>query len=167
MGVMYCDCNHYAIIIIIVIVGEVTIYRGTEKLGSGMFGFIFKGKYREKPCAVKGLYEVGMEFVLDLPSTPDERKVQATRLDSFRKEHKSLLDLQHPNIVRLFHVCTYPGPQTDLPCLVMELLDCSLRSHLAQISKQTSKYLSLEIQISLSCDVGKALAYLHEAKVIH
>ena len=156
--------NHVivAVDIIIVIVGDVTIYKG-KKLGSGMFGFVFEGKYQGKSCAVKVLYEVGMELIMDLSSTPSERKVQESRLDSFKKERKSLLDLQHPNIVKLFHVCTYPGPQTDLPCLVMELLDCSLRSHLAQ----NSGYLSLEIQISLSCDVGKALDCLHKAKVIH
>ena len=142
----------------VVRIGEVTIYKD-KKLGSGMFGFVFKGKFQEKQCAVKVLHEIGMEFTLDLPG--NDRQIQDARVNSFMNEFKRLLELQHPNVVKLFHFCAYP--QTNLPCLVMELLDCSLRDYLAQ----TSGDLSLEIQISLSCDVGKALAYLHEAKVIH
>ena len=141
-------------------IGELTIYKD-KKLGSGMFGYVFKGTMHGKPCAVKVLHEVAMELKFDLPTVSDDKPVQEAKLNCLEKEHKSLLELKHPNVVELLHVCTYR--QSNLPCLVMELLDCSLREYLAQ----TSEYLQFETQISLSCDIAKALAYLHEMMMIH
>lgn len=121
-----------------------------------MFGCVFKGQCKEKPCAVKVLHVIGTKVIMDLPSVPEE--VQEARLSSINNECKSLLDLHHPNIVKLFCICIYP--KTTMPCIVMELLDCSLRDYLAQ----TSGDLPLATQISLSCHVGNALAYLHDHK---
>ena len=123
-----------------------------------MFGYVFEGIFKGKPCAVKVLQEVGMEITLNLVRGGT---VQEARLSSFEKECENLFDLKHPNIVELLHVCPYPP--RNLPCLVMELLDCSLRDYF----KENSDQLPLTDQISLSCDVAKALAYLHENKLIH
>ena len=45
----------------------------------------------------------------------------------------------------------------------MELLDCSLCDYL----KENSDHLPMIDQISLSCDIEKTLAYLHENRIIH
>lgn len=150
----------------ITIIGEVTIYKD-KMLGSGMFGCVFEGKCQEEPCAIKVLHVISTKVIMGLPSVPQQiepKGVQEARLNSIKNECKSLLDLHHPNIVKLFCVCVYP--KTTLPCLVMELLDCSLCNYLAQISGD----LPLATQLSLSCNVGNALAYLHNHKpkpVIH
>ena len=114
---------------------------------------------------MKVLHEVGTELTLNLSTTSGKRgKVQEERLKSFERERECLLGLKHPNIVELFDICPYPvTPQQDLPCLVMELLDCSLRHYL----REDSDNLPLEIQISLNLDIANALAYLHDYKMIH
>lgn len=128
-----------------------------------MFGCVFKGTFKTKACAVKVLHEIGMEFQLNLPDEGDGRKVQSARVNSFNRECKNLglLEIHHPNVVELMAVCAYPGTNHNLPCLVMELLDCSLREYLSQTSPQ------IPTQISLSCDIGKALDYLHDKQLIH
>ena len=120
-----------------------------------MFGCVFEGIYKGKACAVKVLHEVGMEITLNLTKGG---AVQEARLSSFEKECENLFDLKHPNIVELLHVRPYPP--RNLPCLVMELLDCSLCDYL----KENSDHLPMIDQISLSCDTAKPLAYLH---IIH
>ena len=148
---------YYNIILNEIKIGEVTIYK-RQKLGHGTFGYVFKGKYKDKLCAIKVLRDICFQtesLLLD----PQDIKVQEAALKSFNKE--SLLDLDHPNIVKLVHVCPYP--QGNWPCLVMELLDCSLRKYLETLGHPLDE----KMQVSLSCDVGKALAYLHERKLIH
>ena len=78
---------------------------------------------QSKPCAVKVLHNVGILFISDLPAISEGGAVQEARLSCFKKEGKYLLDLKHPNIVELFDIVPYP--EHNLPCLVMELLDCS------------------------------------------
>ena len=136
-----------------------------KKLGSGIFGVVYKGEMKNKQCAVKVLHEISTELSLN-PSTVSEFesgtiKVQEARVNSFENERKTLVNLEHPNIVKLLTVCFYP--RRNMPWLVMELLDCSLRGYLIQ----TSGNLPLVVQISLSCDIANALAFLHENKIIH
>ena len=126
-----------------------------------MFGCVFQGEIGSKPCAVKVLVEIGRELALNVPITSQGGTIQEARLQSFEKEYKYLLNLKHPNIVELIDVRYYP--QSKAPCLIMELLNCSLRSYLNLVSH----FLSLKDEISISCDIANALAYLHEKKVIH
>jgi serine/threonine protein kinase len=146
------------------IIGELRIYK-EEKLGSGMFGYVFRGQLQDRQCAVKVLHEVGTELTLNLSTTSGKRgKVQEERLKSFERERECLLGLRHPNIVELFDIFPYPVyQQQDLPCLVMELLDCSLRHYL----REDSDDLPLIYQIRLNLDIANALAYLHKNKMIH
>ena len=127
-------------------------------LGSGMFGTVFEGEISSKPCAVKVLREIGTQISMNLPTVSE---VQEARLNSFERELSALVNLKHPNIVELLHVCPYP--KHKWPCLVMELLDCSLQRYL----EQTSDHLKMKSQISLSCDIAKALAFLHKNNIIH
>ena len=110
---------------------------------------------------MKVILEIGREIIFDVHREDGDRKVQVGRIECLEKEWKSLLECRHPNIVELFHFCSYPD--RNLPCLVMELLDCSLRKYLAE----TCEYLPRQIQISLCCNIGNALVYLHEKQIIH
>ena len=123
-----------------------------------MFGTVFEGEISSKPCAVKVLREIGTQISMNLPTVS---RVQEARLNSFERELSALVNLKHPNIVELLHVCPYP--KHKWPCLVMELLDCSLQRYL----EQTSDPLTMINQISLSCDIAKALAFLHKNNIIH
>lgn len=148
----------------IMTIGELRIYK-EEKLGSGMFGYVFRGQLKERQCAVKVLHEVGMELTLKLSTTSGKRgKVQEERMKSFERERECLLGLKHPNIVELLDICPYPvTPQQDLPCLVMELLDCSLRCYFNEYSDSLSPI----TEVNLNLNIANALAYLHENKMIH
>ena len=150
---MYIDVNEVKI-------GDVTIFK-SQLLGEGNFGYVFKGTFKEKPCAVKVILELGRVLTIDIHKEHGVRKVQEKRIDCLEKERKYLLECRHPNIVELFHFCSYPD--RNLPCLVMELLDCSLRKYLAE----TCEHLPRQIQISLSYNIGNALVYLHEKQIIH
>lgn len=124
-----------------VTIGDVTIFRN-KKLGTGMFGCVFEGRFQDNPCAVKVLQEMSWELLLNLPPDPN-LGVQEGRLNSFIRECKSLLALKHPNIVELFNIHEYPlsdYQKTKLPCIVMELLDCNLAKYLDNFTVFTTKY---------------------------
>ena len=144
----------------IAIIDDLKIHKNRQ-IGNGMFGCVFQGEIQDRPCAVKVLVEIGRELALNVPISSQGGTIQEARLQSLERECKYLLNLKHPNIVELIDVRYYP--QSKAPCLIMELLDCSLRGYLNSISHCLSK----RNQISMSCDIANALAYLHENKVIH
>ena len=90
------------------------------------------------------------------------RKLQTAALESFRKECKYLKSLVHENIVR--HLATLTEPNSDLPILVMELMDCSLKQYL---EGKSNEKLSILCQISLCSDIAKGLEFLHIRDIIH
>ena len=141
-------------------IGDLKIHKDNQ-IGNGMFGCVFQGEMQNRPCAVKVLIEIGRELALNVPITSQGGTIQEARLQSFERECQYLLNLRHPNIVELIDVHYYP--QTKAPCLIMELLDCSLRKYLNSISHGLSR----RNQISISYDIANALAYLHANNVIH
>ena len=89
-------------------------------------------------------------------------RVQKEALESFRKECEYLKSLAHKNIVR--HFATVIEPKANLPILVMELLDCSLKQFL---DGNCAKKLPILHEISLCSDIIKGLAFLHSQNIIH
>jgi serine/threonine protein kinase len=77
-----------------------------EVLGRGGFGTVRRGKCYGSPCVVKEIKT----------STPAEEAMAAKML---QKESRALSKLQHPNVIRLLHVCTEPGSL----CIVLELAE--------------------------------------------
>lgn len=139
-------------------IGDLKIYKD-KKIGHGTFGYVFQGEIQSRPCAVKVLVEIGRELMLNFPILSEDGTVQESRLNTFEKECKYLFDLKHPNIVELINI--YPYPCHNLPCIVMELLDCNLKDYLK------SCCLPILHQLSVSSDIANALQYLHEKKLIH
>ena len=89
-------------------------------------------------------------------------KIQKAALESFQNECSYLKLLVHKNIIR--HFATLTEPNSNLPILVMELMDCSLKQFLD--SNQYNR-LTILSEISLCSDIAKGLEYLHSQDIIH
>ena len=144
----------------ITMIDDIIVY--TEDLiGEGAFGYVFKGKLNNKPCAVKVLNAIGTEFLTDLPTG---RAVQSNALKKFKMECDYLEKLQHKNIVSHLATRTMKRRKAEIPVLVMELLQCNLRNYLEK-HPQIKRF----VQVSLSVDVASALEFLHheDRKLVH
>ena len=141
----------------IVSVGDLTIMRD-KIIGNGSFGSVFKGKWKGNPCAAKVLNALGQELVTGLPVTSGEGQDEA--LTRFKRECEFMKNLQHTNVVECYATLSYPN--CNLPILVMELMEISLRNYIIR-----NPHMTIKIQLSLSCDVAAALEFLHKKNVVH
>ena len=128
-----------------------------ERLGKGAFGVVFKGSYRGEICAVKLLIYEAIEMQTGFQTGKSE---EASK--SFDRECELLESLQHPNIVQ--YLSTAKHPKSDSTILVVELMDCNLRSYFSSLDE---KSLTSQCEISLSKDIVCGLAYIHSKKIIH
>ena len=130
-----------------------------KELGRGAYGKVFSVKYLGLPCAAKEIHSLLIDGV-----SAEEKK---TIKDGFIREcyHSSLI--RHPNIVQFMGVyyAKPSDPRTDLPIMVMELMDTSLTSF---IEKNQSK-IAMKTKLSILHDVSLGLSYLHGRRpsVIH
>ena len=127
-------------------------------IGNGAFGVVFKATYKGSPCAAKMLTLHSLEMITGLKTT---QKVQTAALESFQKECEYLKSLEDKNIVR--HIATVTEPKANLPILMMELMDCSLKQHLSEMEIPISSCQAL----SLCSDIIHGLAFLHSQNIIH
>ena len=129
------------------------------ELGHGAYGKVFTVKYLGLPCAAKEIHSILLYGV-----SPEERK---TIKDGFIREcyHSSLI--RHPNIVQFMGIyyAESSDPRSDLPIMVMELMDTSLTSFI----KDNQLKIAMEIKVSMLHDVSLGLSYLHGRRpaVIH
>lgn len=142
------------------------IFLKNEVLGNGAFGCVFKGIYQHKLCAVKVLHCLSTEIRLSLPQS---LKVQTEALRSFIRECEYLEKFRHPNVVQ--HYATKFDPSSELPMLVIELMDTCLKKYYTK--KSTCDQCSMfhghqnSTKISFCFDIVSALDYLHAHKVVH
>ena len=123
-----------------------------KSLGSGAYGAVYKAQMNELPCAAKILHPILLEN-----SDPNELKI----VDRFYLECELMKAISHPNIVQYLGLTK--DPDTDLPALLMELLDESLTGYLDRVKKLPS-YCT---QVNLSHDVALAIAHLHSKGIVH
>ncbi len=118
-------------------------YRIDDKLGEGGFGEVFKA------------YDSHLKQTLAIKILPDSATAAQ---ETLTREFKTLSQLQHPNLVRVFDYGILP-PHT--PYFTMELVEGqNLREFLR---KQTSIF---SIPMILR-QVLKALSYLHKNRILH
>ncbi len=128
-----------------------------QRLGKGAFGAVFKGSYRDEICAVKVLLHDAMEMQASIPLGKNEDASNA-----IDRESDFLKSFQHPNVVQFLSTAKYPKSGGTI--LVVELMDCSLRSYFSGLDEES---LTSECEISLSKDMTCGLAYIHSKQIIH
>lgn len=106
------------------------------------------------------LSPLGQEFLTGLPITTQQGNVQEEALHKFKKECDFMKSYEHPNIVAYYNTVFYP--ECNLPVLVMELMQTSLRRYIHEGATMSER-----IQVSLSCDIASALEFLHDKDLVH
>ena len=126
-----------------------------KELGRGAYGKVFTVNHVGLPCAAKEIHSL----LLDGVSAEEKKAIK----DGFIREcyHSTLI--RHPNIVQFMGV--YYTERSDLPIMVMELMDTSLTSF---IENNQSK-IAVETKLSILHDVSLGLSHLHARRpaVIH
>ncbi len=128
-----------------------------QQLGKGAFGVVFKGTYRSEICAVKILLHEAILMQANIPLSKSEKASKA-----FDNEYEILKSLHHQHVVQ--YLSTAKHPISGSTILVVELMDCSLRSYLSSLNEES---LTSECEISLSKDMACGLAYIHSNLIIH
>ena len=131
-----------------------TVIPLNKDLGRGAYGKVFTVKYLGTPCAAKQIHSLLIEGV-----SPEKKK--AIKDDFVRECYNSSL-IRHPNIVQFIGV--YYAEQSDLPIMVMELMNTSLTIFIENQLK-----IAIKTKLSILHDVSLGLSYLHgrNPAVIH
>ena len=124
----------------------------TEPLGIGSYGAVYKAMCDDLPCAGKILHPT-----LFHSSDPGAMTI----MSRFQQECNILSAIRHPNIVQYLE--SYQDRETQLPVLLMELMDDSL----TQFLEQSQEPLPYHTQVDICHDIALALAYLHSNGIIH
>ncbi len=129
-----------------------------EQVGSGVFGMVFKGMYKNEVCAIKILHYVATPWKINFPVGQG----QENAIRAFGYESMVLESFQHPNVLQHLATTKHPSGNT---MLVTELMDCNLSTYLSTPDHSSS--LTSQCEISLSKDLASGLAYIHSRKIIH
>ena len=125
-----------------------------QEIGHGSYATVYRAQCDDLSCAAKVLHG---DFFDQQDPDPGEPKF----ILRFVEECKILPSITHPNIVQCFG--TYQDPDTDLPVLLMELMDENLTNYLERFTDP----LPYHIEISFSYDIALGLSYLHSRGYIH
>ncbi|XP_034037275.1 tyrosine-protein kinase ITK/TSK isoform X3 [Thalassophryne amazonica] len=113
-----------------------------QELGSGQFGVVVEGRWRERKVAVKMIREEGMS---------DEE---------FKEEARIMMRLSHSKLVQLYGLCTNRSPM----CLVFEFME---NGCLSDYLRTRRGHLSREMMLGMCLDVSEGMAYLESSNFIH
>ena len=130
-----------------------------QTLGIGSYGKVCRARYGGLPCAAKLIHETLFDPEAFKQIAPE--KEHRLPFKRFEQECEVLHNLRHPNIIQYLGV--YQDPDTNLPVLLMELMDCSLTHFLDHSLQQTP----FHIQVNFCHDIALALSFLHANKIIH
>ena len=128
-----------------------------ESLGIGSYGAVCKAKCDNLLCAAKIIHPTLIAPKVKVSSQTEHR----LPIRRFEQECEFLSTIRHPNIVQYLGI--YHDPETDLPVLLMELMDSSL-TYLLENSPQPLPY---HVQVNICHDVTLALSFLHSNNIIH
>ncbi|KAM8907931.1 tyrosine-protein kinase ITK/TSK isoform 2-T3 [Spinachia spinachia] len=113
-----------------------------QELGSGQFGLVLEGRWRDRKVAVKTIREECMS---------DE---------DFKEEARVMMRLSHRKLVQLYAVRTRRPPM----CLVFEFMDNGCLSDYLRARKGR---LSQKTMLRMCMDVSEGMAYLENSNFIH
>ena len=139
---------------------NVEIFRDQE-LGHGSYGAVYKAKCDSLLCAAKFIYPVLFASNIPQQAAPPQDKEHRQPMRRFEAECRFLSQIKHPNIVQYLGV--YREPETNVPVLLMELMDESL-THFLESSQNPVLY---HIQVNILHDTILALAFLHSNGITH
>ena len=123
-----------------------------KPLGHGSYGAVYKAMCDQLPCAAKVLHPTIVDHY-----DPGSGKIR----QRFQQECDFLNSIRHPNIVQYLGMCM--DMESNLPALLMELLDESLTSLL----ERSESTLPCHVQVDLCHDISLAIAYLHSNEILH
>ena len=130
-----------------------------ETLGVGSYGSVYKARCDHLLCAAKIIHPtLVLPNALQQISPQKEHRLPIRR---FEMECNFLKEIRHPNIIQ--YLGMYRHPETDLPVLLMELMDESL-THFLETSTEPIPY---HIQLTICLDIVQALSFLHLNGIIH
>ena len=139
---------------------NVEIFRDQE-LDHGSYGAVYKAKCDSLPCAAKFIYPVLFASNVPQQAAPPQGKEHRQPMRRFEAECRFLSQIKHPNIIQYLGV--YREPETNVPVLLMELMDESL-THFLESSQNPVLY---HIQVNILHDTILALAFLHSNGITH
>uniref|UniRef100_A0A8C7I6X5 Tyrosine-protein kinase n=1 Tax=Oncorhynchus kisutch TaxID=8019 RepID=A0A8C7I6X5_ONCKI len=113
-----------------------------EEVGSGQFGLVLQGRWRERRVAVKMVREGAMSE------------------EEFKEEARVMTMLSHCKLVQLYGVCTQHSPM----CLVFELME---QGCLSDYLRARRGRMSQDTLLGMCLDVSEGMAYLESNNFIH
>ncbi|KAI3351928.1 hypothetical protein L3Q82_020758, partial [Scortum barcoo] len=113
-----------------------------QELGSGQFGLVLEGTWKDRKVAVKMIREECMS---------DE---------DFKEEARVMMRLSHCKLVQLYGVCTQHSPI----CLLFEFMENGCLSEYLRARKGR---LSQDVMLGMCLDVSDGMAYLESSNFIH
>ena len=129
-----------------------------QTLGIGSYGKVCRARYGSLPCAAKLIHET--LFDPEASKLVPQEKEHRLPFKRFEQECEVLHNLRHPNVIQ--YLGMYQDPDTKLPVLLMELMDCSLTHFLGSLQQ-----IPYHIQVNICHDIALALSFLHANKIIH
>ena len=123
--------------------------RDSNELGRGAYGRVFTVKYCGQSFAAKEIHSM-------LLNTASKKDRDST-IKKFLHECHRCVQLRHPNVVQFIGVY-WPTKKSDLPVMVMELMDYSLKIF---IENRPRGDIKLRDKYSILHDVALGLSFLH------
>ena len=128
-------------------------------LGIGSYGKVCKAKCDDLLCAAKIIHETLFDPTMETSIEP--KREHRLPMRRFEQECEFLSSIKHPNIVQFLGL--FQEPDTQLPVLLMELMDDSL-THFLESATQSLPYY---IQVNICHDIIMALSFLHSNDIVH
>ena len=130
-----------------------------EILGIGSYGKVCKARCDDLLCAAKIIHETLFDPIME--KSIELQKEHRLLMKRFEQECEFLSTIKHPNIVQFLGI--FQEPDTQLPVLLMELMDNSL-THFLESAAQSLPY---HIQVNICHDIILALSFLHSNDIVH
>lgn len=118
-----------------------------KKIGEGMFGEVFRGKFCGTDVAIKQLKVEGLKH--------------GEVVDDLRKEAEILQQLRHPNVILYMGICLKPNV-----CIITEFAS---RGSLFDILYDHDLVVNYEKMMKIAWGIARGMNYLHslDRKIIH